>query len=104
MFQIISPRLRHLAHILCDPGIVEIVVKEGPARVQELIDLGTQFDKDPEGDYKLGMEGGHSEFRIFHFFACYIFVMQYAKLGMPTFHPQFIITFGIFIKLGTKIN
>ena len=51
---------------LCDEEIVEIVVKEGPARVQEIIDWGAQFDKDAEGDYKLGREGGHSEFRILH--------------------------------------
>lgn len=52
---------------LCDREIVEIVVKEGPARVQEIIDWGTRFDKDGEGDYKLGMEGGHSQFRILHY-------------------------------------
>lgn len=51
---------------LCNPAVVEIVVKEGPARVQEIIDWGTQFDRDKEGDYKLGKEGGHSEFRILH--------------------------------------
>lgn len=51
---------------LCDKEIVEIVVKEGPARVQEIIDWGTRFDKDGEGDYHLGKEGGHSEFRILH--------------------------------------
>src|SRR5918911_2445854 len=34
---------------LCDEKIVEIVVKEGPARVQEIIDWGTRFDKDAEG-------------------------------------------------------
>src|SRR5215216_5861300 len=47
--------------------VVEIVIKEGPARVQEIIDWGTRFDKDKEGDYKLGREGGHSEFRILHY-------------------------------------
>src|SRR4029078_4976928 len=26
----------------------------------------SQFDKDPGGDFKLGKEGGHSEFRILH--------------------------------------
>lgn len=51
---------------LCDPRTVEIVVKEGPERIQEIIDWGTRFDKDPEGDFKLGREGGHSEFRILH--------------------------------------
>jgi L-aspartate oxidase len=51
---------------LCNKEVVEIVVKEGPARVQEIIDWGARFDKDAEGDYKLGREGGHSEFRILH--------------------------------------
>jgi L-aspartate oxidase len=51
---------------LCKREVVEIVVKEGPARVQELIDWGANFDKDSEGDFKLGKEGGHSEFRIIH--------------------------------------
>ena len=30
---------------LCDPHIVEIVVKEGPDRINEIIDYGTNFDK-----------------------------------------------------------
>ncbi|MEI7470638.1 MAG: L-aspartate oxidase [Chitinophagaceae bacterium] len=51
---------------LCNKNIVEIVVKEGVDRIQEIIDWGAQFDKDPEGDYKLGKEGGHSESRILH--------------------------------------
>jgi L-aspartate oxidase len=52
---------------LCNKEVVEIVIKEGPARVQELIEWGAEFDKDSEGDYKLGKEGGHSEFRILHY-------------------------------------
>jgi L-aspartate oxidase len=52
---------------LCNKKIVEIVIKEGPARVQEIIDWGTRFDKHADGDYKLGKEGGHSEFRILHY-------------------------------------
>jgi len=51
---------------LCNPKTVEIVVKEGPLRIQEMIDWGTEFDKDEEGDFKRGREGGHSEFRILH--------------------------------------
>ena len=51
---------------LCNREVVEIVVKEGPARIQEIIEWGAQFDKDPDGDYRLGREGGHSEFRILH--------------------------------------
>ncbi|MEJ7626389.1 MAG: L-aspartate oxidase [Ferruginibacter sp.] len=51
---------------LCNPDIVEIVVKEGVQRIQEIISWGAQFDKEPDGDYKLGKEGGHSESRILH--------------------------------------
>src|SRR4051812_11222428 len=50
----------------CDPHIVEIVVKEGVERIKEIIQWGARFDKEDDGDYKLGREGGHSEFRILH--------------------------------------
>ncbi|MHA6696839.1 L-aspartate oxidase [Chryseobacterium sp. A301] len=46
--------------------VVEMVIKEGPARFQELVDWGTHFDKAKNGDYKLGREGGHTENRIVH--------------------------------------
>ena len=52
---------------LCNPKIVEIVVKEGPERVREIIEWGARFDKDPDGEYALGKEGGHSESRILHY-------------------------------------
>lgn len=52
---------------LCDQKIVEIVVKEGPKRVQEIIDYGTHFDKNSLGDYDLAKEGGHSEHRVLHY-------------------------------------
>src|SRR5215204_5260485 len=51
---------------LCNKEVVEIVVKEGVDRIRELIKWGAQFDKEKGGDYKLGKEGGHSEFRILH--------------------------------------
>lgn len=47
--------------------IVEMVVREAPARIKELIAYGTRFDKVPDGDYDLAMEGGHSDHRILHF-------------------------------------
>lgn len=51
---------------LCNPKVVDFVVKEGRERVDELINWGTRFDKDNDGDYQLGREGGHSEFRVLH--------------------------------------
>ena len=52
---------------LCDQHIVDIVIKEGPERVQEIIEWGTRFDKNGGEQYDLGREGGHSENRILHF-------------------------------------
>ena len=52
---------------LCNTDVVKIVVEEGPERVREIINWGAQFDKDPDGDYALGMEGGHSTSRILHY-------------------------------------
>jgi len=51
---------------LCNEKVVEIVVKEGVDRIQEIIEWGAKFDKDPDGDFSLGKEGGHSEYRILH--------------------------------------
>ena len=51
---------------LCNEEVVELVIKEGPDRVMELIDWGAQFDKENDGEYKRGKEGGHSEHRILH--------------------------------------
>lgn len=52
---------------LCDRNIVDVVIREGRTRVDELIAWGTQFDKDNKGTYKLGKEGGHSENRVLHY-------------------------------------
>jgi len=50
---------------LCDPEIVDMVVREAPGRIQELIDWGTHFDT-IDGRVALGREGGHSHARIVH--------------------------------------
>ncbi len=51
---------------LCNEAVVTIVVKEGVERIKELIEWGARFDRDSDGDFSLGKEGGHSEFRILH--------------------------------------
>ena len=51
---------------LCDKEIVEMVVTEGPKRLQELIDWGAQFDTNSEGNFDLSREGGHSKNRVVH--------------------------------------
>ncbi len=51
---------------LCHEDVVEMVVREGPANVRELIRLGVSFTKKTDGHYDLGIEGGHSRRRILH--------------------------------------
>ncbi len=50
---------------LCDREVVEMVVRAGPDRIQELIDWGTKFDADGD-ELLLGREGGHGRHRILH--------------------------------------
>jgi L-aspartate oxidase len=50
---------------LCDHEVVEMVVREAPERIQELMDWGTHFDEQA-GHVLLGREGGHSHNRIVH--------------------------------------
>ncbi|MBP6964709.1 MAG: L-aspartate oxidase [Armatimonadetes bacterium] len=55
---------------LCRLETVEILVREGPERIRELVELGVQFsrEKTPTGEtrFALGREGGHSMRRILH--------------------------------------
>lgn len=50
---------------LCHLGAVEQLVREGPARVRELMDWGVRFTREREA-LSLGREGGHSRRRIVH--------------------------------------
>jgi L-aspartate oxidase len=50
---------------LCNREAVESMVKEGPERIKDLIDIGTQFTKTGE-TFDLAKEGGHSMSRILH--------------------------------------
>lgn len=50
---------------LCDQTIVDMVIREGPRRIEELIRWGTKFDQS-DGEISLGREGGHSRERIVH--------------------------------------
>lgn len=50
---------------LCNPHIVDSIVREAPDRIAELIQWGTKFDE-RDGELELGREGGHSHHRIVH--------------------------------------
>lgn len=51
---------------LTDPEIARLVVTEGPALVQNLIDLGAEFERTQSGELVMGREGGHSRARVVH--------------------------------------
>ena len=51
---------------LCDKDVVEMIVKEAPERIKELLEWGVEFDKKNDNTFDLGREGGHSENRILH--------------------------------------
>ncbi|MEQ8850044.1 L-aspartate oxidase [Botrimarina sp.] len=51
---------------LCDRAVVEMVVRDAPGHIRELIDWGARFDAGVDGELQLGREGGHSHRRIAH--------------------------------------
>ena len=51
---------------LCNEQAVREIVRDGPARVRELVGIGLEFSRDADGQFELGREGGHSHRRILH--------------------------------------
>jgi L-aspartate oxidase len=51
---------------LCEPAVVEMVIKKGPGRLRELMAWGAHFDRGRDGRLDFGKEGGHSSHRIVH--------------------------------------
>ena len=49
-----------------DEDAVRALVTEGPARVRELVEIGTNFDRTSSGEIALTREGGHHRDRIAH--------------------------------------
>ncbi len=51
---------------LCDENVVKEIITQAPERINELIDLGVSFNRNKNGQYDLGREGGHSQRRVLH--------------------------------------
>jgi L-aspartate oxidase len=51
---------------LCDPDAVDILVREGPKYVVELLEWGAHFDRETDGSPSLGREAAHSVRRVLH--------------------------------------
>ncbi len=96
---------------LCDKKIVEMVVREGPDRITEIIEYGTNFDKTTVGRYDLAKEGGHSENRVLHYKDITGFEIERALLEKIHAHPNITVYTHFFAvdiitehHLGTEIN
>lgn len=51
---------------LCDVQAVDVLVREGPRYVRELLEWGASFDRESDGRPALGREGAHSVRRVLH--------------------------------------
>ena len=51
---------------LCDADIVNLVAREAPQRIADLIAYGAPFDRNADGSLALGLEAAHSRPRIVH--------------------------------------
>ncbi len=49
-----------------DPEVVEKIVKHSPSQIEVLKSWGVEFDRDSDGNYAVGREGGHSQSRVLH--------------------------------------
>lgn len=88
---------------LCDRKVVENVVTEGPDRIKELIDYGTNFDKVNEDHFDLAKEGGHSQNRILHYKDITGYEIERALLEQIHAHPNIeILTHFFAIDLITE--
>lgn len=73
---------------LCDRDIVELVVREGPAQVRRLLDLGVKLARDADGTLDLTREGGHSERRVVHYQDITGREIQRALIAAAMAHPN----------------
>ena len=73
---------------ICDPEVVKQVITMAPAQIEQLLQWGTDFDKNPDGNFDLHKEGGHSEFRILHHQDSTGFEIQRALISQIKNHPN----------------
>ncbi len=108
---------KHIADTLdcgdgaCDEGVVEFVIKEGPARIQEIIAMGARFDQNEAGNYDLAREGGHSVHRVLHHKDMTGFEIErtllekvYANPNITLYSHKFVVDLITQHHLGVEVN
>jgi L-aspartate oxidase len=89
----------------CNSETVSLVIKKAPLRLKELIKWGTPFDKTADGNWDLGLEGGHSVARILHHKDQTGWALEKALLHkMAGFKNIFFLTNSFASKLLVKNN
>lgn len=73
---------------LCNRKVVEMVIKEAPEQIDQLVRWGVDFDKDETGHFDLHKEGGHSDFRILHHKDSTGAEIQQALINRVKAHPN----------------
>jgi L-aspartate oxidase len=51
---------------IVDERIADLLAHEGPGRIEKLLELGAEFDRDARGELAFGREAAHSRRRILH--------------------------------------
>ncbi len=51
---------------LCDEAVVRSIIQDAPMAIEEIVNWGVEFDKNSDGNFALGREGGHGKRRILH--------------------------------------
>jgi len=51
---------------LCETDAVERITQAAPDAIERMAEIGTRFDRNPDGSYILGLEGAHCRRRIVH--------------------------------------
>ena len=75
-------------HGFCNEEVVRMVIREAPGRINELIEMGVDFDRDEDGKFNLAREGGHSEHRVLHHKDNTGEVIQHALTEKAKNHPN----------------
>jgi L-aspartate oxidase len=66
--ELLAEDIQYAGAGICNPRAVEILANEGPRLVKSILldSLNVPFDRNPDGNFALGREGGHSMPRIIH--------------------------------------
>ncbi len=75
---------------LCHQEVVELVVKNGPDRIRDLVSLGVEFNRGSESpeSFDLGREGGHSRNRILHAHDATGKAVEHVLMAAAEAHPN----------------